>query len=140
MNPGDSVSLICSNFCGNSSQNSWFGIKHQQFKPGQMLTFLELVKNYSLFSNSKFEVSSNLTTVSLKINQVNSSDAGFYFCGYQDNKSLVIMRVTHLRVQGKIVLKSFCSFKPLLDLLHWVIELLLSCFLTSNLFSCNQYF
>lgn len=140
MNPGDSVSLTCFNFSGAPSENTWFGIKHRQSNPGQRLTFPELVGNCSLFSNNKFEMSSNLTTVSLKINQVNSSDAGFYFCGYQHNKSLVMMSLTYLRVQGKIVLKSFCSFKPPFDFLHWVIELLHSCFLISNLFSYNQYF
>lgn len=68
-------------------------------------------------------MSSDLSTVSLKINQVNSSDTGLYFCGYAINTSPVIMDWTYLRVEGEIALKSFGTFKPAFEHLHWVSEL-----------------
>lgn len=63
-----------------------------------MFPFYEPAKVRYAFSNSKFEMSSNLTTVSLKINQVNSSNSGFYFCGYQIDKSPVIIDSAYLNV------------------------------------------
>ena len=55
-------------------------------------------------------MSSNISTVFLKIKHVNSSDSGLYFCGYYNSRNPVICDATHLEVQGKIVVKFGLSF------------------------------
>ena len=52
------------------------------------------------FQNGKFKMSSNVSTVSLKITQVDLSDSGLYFCGfYLDRRT--VLEVIDFNVQGK---------------------------------------
>ena len=59
-------------------------------------------------------MTSNTTTLFVKIQQVELSDSGFYFCGFwvkdHSRKLQAISSGTHLKVQGKIVVKSCLSF------------------------------
>ncbi|XP_067435512.1 uncharacterized protein [Thunnus thynnus] len=51
------------------------------------------------FQNGKFKMSSNVSTVSLKITQVDLSDSGLYFCGfYMDGRT--VLKVIDLKFQG----------------------------------------
>ncbi|CAI5672380.1 unnamed protein product [Oreochromis niloticus] len=45
-------------------------------------------------------MSSNNTSVFLKITQVDLSDVGLYFCGFYVNKHTVISNAVELRIQG----------------------------------------
>uniref|UniRef100_A0A4W6CX01 Ig-like domain-containing protein n=1 Tax=Lates calcarifer TaxID=8187 RepID=A0A4W6CX01_LATCA len=57
------------------------------------------------FQNGKYEMSSNITTISLKIKQVDVSDSGLYLCGFYMSGH-TRLTVTDLNVQGKIELTS----------------------------------
>ena len=51
------------------------------------------------FQNGKFNMSSNTTTLFLRIKEVELSDSGLYFCGFYTNSAIV--SATYLKVQGK---------------------------------------
>lgn len=104
---GEEATLLCSNFSSSHTQIFWFRIVNRtqplcvssMFKPAEPASFC------SGFQSGKLEMSSNLSTVFLKIKQVDLSDSGLYFCGYIVLRDPVIVSATYLDVRGKIVLK-----------------------------------
>ncbi len=65
------------------------------------------------FQKNKFQMTSNTTTLFLEIRQVDFSDSGLYFCGFNTDGNSVIVSATHLnvqdlKVQGKIVVNFLC--------------------------------
>lgn len=61
------------------------------------------------FRNQNFEMSSNISSVFLKIKEVSLSDSGLYFCGFYTNGYPIFSEV-HLNVEGKVILKYYLSF------------------------------
>ncbi|XP_078132319.1 T-cell surface glycoprotein CD8 beta chain-like isoform X2 [Sander vitreus] len=106
--PGEDVTLLCSNFSTTPSQIYWF--RAVKRSPPRCVSFMFEAPEPAIlcdgFQNGKFEMRSNMSAVFLKITQVNSSDSGLYFCGYIITKNLVIVDATYLEVQeepGEIV-------------------------------------
>ncbi|XP_010770800.1 uncharacterized protein [Notothenia coriiceps] len=101
VSPGEEVSLLCSNFSSAVTQIMWFRVVKtseprcvsHMFEPLEPASFCEG------FKKEKFEMTSNLSTISLKIKQVNLSDSGLYFCGYKINSQPLIIEATYLDVQ-----------------------------------------
>ncbi|XP_067435992.1 uncharacterized protein [Thunnus thynnus] len=101
--PGEDVTLLCSNFSSVPSQIFWFRVVKRSkphcissmFKPLEPASFCEG------FQNGKFEMRSNISTFFLKIKQLDLTDSGLYFCGYYVSKNPIIVSATYLEVQGE---------------------------------------
>ena len=101
--PGDEVTLLCSNLSTSPTQTDWFRVVNRT-KPRCISSMYGSDGDVSFcdgFQNGKFEMSANFSTVSLKIKRVDSSDSGLYFCGFYVNTHTVISTATYLNVQGK---------------------------------------
>ncbi|XP_038586381.1 uncharacterized protein LOC119911552 [Micropterus salmoides] len=99
--PGEEVKLMCSNFSSLPSHINWFRLNNRpnascissMFSSDTNATFCDG------FQNNKFNMTSNTTTIFLKIKQVDLSDSGLYFCGFYSNGNSVIVSATYLKVQ-----------------------------------------
>ncbi|XP_049923949.1 uncharacterized protein LOC126404623 [Epinephelus moara] len=98
---GEEVTLLCSNFSSSPTQIFWFRVvrRSQPHCVSHMFKPREPASLCDGFQNGSFEMSANISTVFLKIKQVNSSDSGLYFCGYYISKKPVIVDATYLEVQ-----------------------------------------
>uniref|UniRef100_A0A3Q0RC18 Ig-like domain-containing protein n=1 Tax=Amphilophus citrinellus TaxID=61819 RepID=A0A3Q0RC18_AMPCI len=101
--PGEDVTLLCSNFSSSPTQTVWFRLVNQTqprcissiYKPDEPASFCNGVER------KKFEVTSNILTIFLKIKHVDLSDSGLYFCGFYVTRNPVIVSSTYLKVKGK---------------------------------------
>ncbi|XP_051285148.1 uncharacterized protein LOC127379515 isoform X8 [Dicentrarchus labrax] len=99
--PGEEVTLLCSNFSSLPVHMSWFKLANRanasrissMFNPDTNATF------FDGFQNGKFNMTSNTTTLFLNIKPVDLSDSGLYFCGFQSDGNSVIFSATSLKVQ-----------------------------------------
>uniref|UniRef100_A0A3Q2WSB2 Uncharacterized LOC102298228 n=1 Tax=Haplochromis burtoni TaxID=8153 RepID=A0A3Q2WSB2_HAPBU len=99
--PGEEVTLRCSKISGNLVATGWFRVINKT-KPSCISSVIESCSEPSFcygFKNGLFEMSSNVTSVFLKIKQVNISDAGLYFCGFYTSAHTVFSSATELRIQ-----------------------------------------
>ncbi|XP_038586980.1 uncharacterized protein LOC119912075 [Micropterus salmoides] len=99
--PGEEVTLMCSNFSSLPSHINWFRLNNRS-NASCISTMMSSDANALFcdgFQNSKFNMTSNTTTLFLKIKQVDLSDSGLYFCGLISNGNSVIVSATYLKVQ-----------------------------------------
>ncbi|XP_039677614.1 uncharacterized protein LOC120572382 [Perca fluviatilis] len=97
---GGDVTLMCSNISSVITQTEWFRVINRT-KPSCVSSMYGSDGKPSFcdgFQNG-FEMSSNISTVFLKIKRVDLSDSGLYFCGIYIEGHSVIAGATHLKVQ-----------------------------------------
>ncbi|XP_037614608.1 uncharacterized protein LOC119481578 isoform X1 [Sebastes umbrosus] len=99
---GDEVTLTCNNISSSPTHTEWFRLINRT-KPSciSAMYWSQSKALYCVgFQKEKFEMSSNNSTVFLKIKRLDLSDSGLYFCGFYMDAHIVIVNVTHLIVQG----------------------------------------
>ncbi|XP_069015276.1 uncharacterized protein [Embiotoca jacksoni] len=101
--PGEEVTLMCSKGSRHAIQTDWFRVVNRTKVSciSSMFGFNGPASYCDGFQNGKFEMSSNVTTVFLKIKRVDLSDYGLYFCGFYVKSQTVIANATELRIPEK---------------------------------------
>uniref|UniRef100_A0A3B3CF37 Uncharacterized LOC112139531 n=1 Tax=Oryzias melastigma TaxID=30732 RepID=A0A3B3CF37_ORYME len=94
---GGEVSLLCSNLSRFITNIFWFKMDQRSnaTKITSMMTAESNATVQEEFRNGRFQMSSNITHVSLNINDVDFSDSGLYFCGSYKNSDAVIFDATY---------------------------------------------
>uniref|UniRef100_A0A3P9BGC7 Ig-like domain-containing protein n=1 Tax=Maylandia zebra TaxID=106582 RepID=A0A3P9BGC7_9CICH len=104
VHPGEDVTLQCTNNSKMDSMTFWFRLVNSTTV--QYISRLVNSKREATYSdgfrNGKFEMTTNIITLFLKIKKVDQSDSGLYFCGFHSDRRL-LFSVTHLNVGGKII-------------------------------------
>ncbi|XP_075307868.1 uncharacterized protein LOC142369393 [Odontesthes bonariensis] len=99
--PGEEVTLLCSNFSSLPTHIFWFKLANRP-NASRISYMYSSESNASLcdgFPKSKFKMTSNTTNLFLNIKQVDFSDSGLYFCGCKTDGFSVIFSATYLQVQ-----------------------------------------
>uniref|UniRef100_A0A3Q4H2U2 Uncharacterized LOC102792900 n=1 Tax=Neolamprologus brichardi TaxID=32507 RepID=A0A3Q4H2U2_NEOBR len=103
--PGEDVTLQCSNISTSQTHTEWFRVINttktscisSMFGSHGQASFCDG------FQNGKFNMSSNVTSVFLKMTEVGLSDVGLYFCGFYVDVHIIISNAVELRFEGKCI-------------------------------------
>ncbi|XP_022607937.1 uncharacterized protein LOC111226907 [Seriola dumerili] len=98
---GEDVTLQCSNISRSPTQMEWFRLVNRT--KASCISSMYKAENEASFCDgfqNRFEMSSNISNVFLKIKRVDLSDSGLYFCGFYKDTHTVITDTIHLYVQG----------------------------------------
>ncbi|XP_022607992.1 uncharacterized protein LOC111226946 [Seriola dumerili] len=98
---GEDVTLLCSNISRSPTQMEWFRLVNRT--KASCISSMYKAENEASFCDgfqNRFEMSSNISNVFLKIKRVDLSDSGLYFCGFYKDAHTVITDTIHLYVQG----------------------------------------
>ncbi|XP_047448463.1 uncharacterized protein LOC125012520 [Mugil cephalus] len=100
--PGDEVTLLCSNLTSVPLRIFWFKLVNGPniTRISSMLTSDQNALFHEGFGPGRFHMTSNTTTLFLNIKLVDSSDSGLYFCGLEEQGSVkVSLMATNLKVE-----------------------------------------
>uniref|UniRef100_A0A4W6CWK0 Immunoglobulin domain-containing protein n=1 Tax=Lates calcarifer TaxID=8187 RepID=A0A4W6CWK0_LATCA len=99
---GQEVTLLCPNISKSRTLTDWFRLVNRtEVSCVSAMRWSDGKVSYCDGFQNRFEMSSNITTVFLKIKRVDFSDSGLYFCGfYIYTLYTVIAKTIHLNVQG----------------------------------------
>ncbi|XP_047448510.1 uncharacterized protein LOC125012554 [Mugil cephalus] len=101
--PGEEVTLLCSNFSSFPLRIFWFKLVNGAniTRISSMLTSDQNTSFYDGFGTGRFNMTSNSTTLFLNIKPVDSFDSGLYFCGLNQEQGSVTVSLmaTHLKVR-----------------------------------------
>uniref|UniRef100_A0A3B5LHG1 Ig-like domain-containing protein n=1 Tax=Xiphophorus couchianus TaxID=32473 RepID=A0A3B5LHG1_9TELE len=102
--PGEEVTLRCSNMSTYRSQVFWFKLDDGPLGCiSAMLNAESALTSYDPFQPDKFAMTSDSTNVSLRIRPLDANDSGLYFCGYYFDAFPAVFTATYLKVEGKIM-------------------------------------
>ncbi|XP_072232922.1 uncharacterized protein [Leuresthes tenuis] len=99
--PGEAVTLLCSNFSSLPGHIFWFKLVNgtNTSRVSSMFSSDSNASVFDGFPNSKFDMTSNTTNLFLNIKQVDLSNSGLYFCGCCRDGLPNIFSATNLQVQ-----------------------------------------
>uniref|UniRef100_A0A3Q2VUL3 Uncharacterized LOC106632560 n=1 Tax=Haplochromis burtoni TaxID=8153 RepID=A0A3Q2VUL3_HAPBU len=98
---GEDVTLQCSNISTSPTHTEWFRVINTT-KTSCISSMFGSHGQASFcngFQNGKFNMSSNVTSVFLKMTEVGLSDVGLYFCGFYMDVHIIISNAVELRFE-----------------------------------------
>ncbi|XP_043954258.1 uncharacterized protein LOC122820739 isoform X2 [Gambusia affinis] len=121
--PGEEVTLRCSNRSTYRSQVFWFKLDDGPLGCiSSMLNAESAPSSYDPFQPDKFAMTSDSANVSLHIRPLDVNDSGLYFCGHYFDGFPAVFTATYLKVEGMSV-DSFEEPDGPEHMLNWILDL-----------------
>ncbi|XP_045919702.1 uncharacterized protein LOC123979731 [Micropterus dolomieu] len=111
--PGEEATLLCANISRSTTHTFWSRLVNRTKISciSSMYGSNSKASSCDGFQNGKFEMSANISSVFLKIQHVDISDSGMYFCGFYIDGHTEI-NVKYLNVKGNNETHDAVNEKP----------------------------